>query len=151
MDKAYPLHAGARSALNITAVLCCLLIVGIPLGVWILVRARAARVALSDAGLSATNVFSSTAYGWGDVARLGLLKVAVVTGGGLGGALARQKVGGDEATHIVARTGDGKLHAFMASSYENLQDIIDEVGRRAGKPFETLTPGALGVGSAKWP
>jgi hypothetical protein len=30
MDKSYPLHAGARSALNITAVLCCLLIVGIP-------------------------------------------------------------------------------------------------------------------------
>jgi hypothetical protein len=151
MDKSYPLHAGARSALNITAVLCCLLIVGIPLGVWIFVRARSARVALTDEGASATNVFSSTAFAWRDVARLGLLKVAVVTGGGMGGALARQKVGGDEATHIVARTNDGKLHSFMASSYESLQEMIDEVGRRAGKPFETLTPGALGVGSAKWP
>jgi hypothetical protein len=39
----------------------------------------------------------------------------------------------------------------MASSYENLPEIIEEVGRRAGKPFETLTAGALGVGSAKWP
>src|SRR5688500_17523507 len=155
MDKEYPLHQGARTANRITGALCCLLIVAIPLGIWIFVRAAAARVWLKGDALKATNVFSSTGFAYRDVARLGLLKVAVVTGSGagaaIGGALARQKVGGDVATHVVAKTTDGKLHSVLVSSYENMQEIIDELGERIGKPIETLTPGALGVGSAKWP
>ena len=151
MDKSYPLHEGARSALRITGVLCCLLVIGIPLGIWLFVRAGKARVALTDEGLSATNAFASTAFAWRDVARLGLLKIAIVTGGGMGGALARQRVGGDEATHVVVRLADGKLRSFMVSAYENMAEIVDVVERRTGKPCEALTPGALGVGSAKWP
>jgi hypothetical protein len=156
MDKEYPLHKGARSALNITGVLCCLLVVGIPLGIWIFVRAAAARVFLRADELKATNVFSSTGFAYRDVARLGTLRVAVVSGGGgaggaIGGALARQKVGGDHATHLVAKLADGKTRSVLVSSYENMQEIVDEVAARTGKPLETLTAGALGVGSAKGP
>jgi hypothetical protein len=151
MDKEYPLHKGARSALNVTGVLCCLLVVGIPLGVWIFVRSAAARVKLGVDGLSASNVFSSAHWAWRDVARLGVLRVQVVTGGGVGGALAKQKVGGDYATHLVAKMADGKTRSFMVSMYEDMDAILQEAGQRAGKPLETLEAGMLGVGSAKWP
>lgn len=151
MDKQYPLHKGARSALNVTGVLCCLLIIGIPLGIWIFMRVKSARVWLADDALKVTNVFSSAGFAYRDVARIGVLRLPVVTGGGIGGALARQKVGGDEAVHLVAKTSDGKQHAFMVSMYEDWQQVIDEVGVRVGKPLETLVGGALGVGSAKWP
>jgi hypothetical protein len=155
VDKQYPLHKGARSALNITGVLCCVLVVGIPLGIWIFFRAASARVLLKADELEATNAFSSTGFAYRDVARLGLLKVRVVSpggaGGAIGGALARQRVGGDEATHIVVRTSDGKNRGFVVSSYENMQEIIDEVGQRVGKPYETVEAGALGIHNAKWP
>jgi hypothetical protein len=151
MDKEYRLHSGARSANTVVGVLCCLLVVGIPLGIWVFVRAAAARVKLGAEGLSAANVFASTNWAWRDVERLGVLRVQVVTGGGIGGALARQKVGGDHATHLVAKTKDGKTRSFMVSMYENMDEILGEAERRAGKPLETLEAGMLGVGSAKWP
>jgi hypothetical protein len=85
------------------------------------------------------------------VARLGLLKIAVVTGGGLGGALARQRVGGDEATHVGRahhRRQAAQLHGLGLRGHGRL---IDEVERRSGKPCEALTAGALGVGQRQVP
>lgn len=151
MSSDYPLTKGARVALYVMAVLLCVLILTIPIAIWVFFRARSARVSLTATGVKATNAFMSTSFDYSDVARLGLLKVAVVKRAGAAGALARQRVGGDEATHIIVKTNDGRNRSFMVSSYERFQDIIDEVGRRVGKPYETVLAGAGGVFGAKWP
>lgn len=151
MNADYPLHKGARVALYVMAVLLCVLIVTIPIAIWVFYRVGTARVSLTPTGVKASNAFISTSFEYSDVARLGLLKVAVVKGGGVAGALAKQRVGGNEATHLIVKTNDGKNRSFMVSSYDRFQDIIDEVGRRVGKPYETLVAGVGGVFGAKWP
>jgi hypothetical protein len=151
MSKHFRLTPGARTSMLVVAVLCCLLVVAIPLGLWIFYRLAKARVTLTPEGLEAINVFSSTRYAYADVARLGMFTVAVARGGGAAGALARDKTGGDEATHLIVQTKDGRNHSFMVSSYENAQEILDEVEQRLDRPYEAVVAGAGGAIGAKWP
>jgi hypothetical protein len=149
MATDYPFHKGARSAYNVTGVLCCLLVVGIPLGIWIFMRAAAARVTLTGTGLEAKGVFSTRKIEFADIDRLGMLKVPI-TAPGIGGALARQKVGGGDGIHLVARTKDGTNWNFLASMYEGMDDIFNAVSSATGKPVEPVTAGLMGVSSTKW-
>jgi hypothetical protein len=151
MSKEFRLTPGARTSMIVVAVLCCVLIVAIPVGIWIFYRLAKARVILTPEGLEAINVFSSTRYAYADVARLGMFTVAVASGGGAAGALAREKTGGNEATHLIVQTKDGRNHSFMVSSYENFQEILDEVEQRLDRPYEAVVPGAGGAIGAKWP
>ena len=80
-----------------------------------------------------------------------MFTVAVARGGGAAGALAREKTGGDEATHLIVQTKDGRNHSFMVSSYENFQEILDEVEQRLDRPYEAVVAGAGGAFGAKWP
>ena len=149
--KEYPLTKGAKSAMVFVAVLLILLVVTIPITVFIFWRLSKAKVVITPDGLTATNVFSSTRFDFADVARLGTFSVAVAKGGGVAGAMAREKTGGDEALHLIVQTKDGKNHSFMVSSYENSQDILDQVEQRLNKPYENVTAGAAGAFNAKWP
>jgi|CXWL01.1.fsa_nt_gi hypothetical protein len=152
MNAEYPMQKGARVALYVAGGLCCLLIVAIPLGIWMIVRAAKAKVYLTASGVRATNVFSTTRFDYSEVARFGLCQVALAKNQGLAGGLAQARVGGNVATHLIVQTKADKNRSFMVSSYESSQDIIDEVGRRLGMPCETVTPGAAGgIYSAKWP
>jgi hypothetical protein len=152
MAKEFPLIPGARTAMIVVGVLLCLLVFTIPLGIWVFWRLSKAKVVLTPEGLVARNVFSTTQFAYGDVARLGLMQVEVTTQGGMAGALARDKVGGDGgALHLIVQTTDGRNRSFMVSSYQNAQDILDEVEQRVGKGYEVVTPGAAGAIGAKWP
>jgi hypothetical protein len=151
MAKQFPLTSGARTAMIVVGVLCCLLVFALPIGIWVFYRLGKAKVTLTPEGLEAVNVFSGTRYAWTDVERLGLMQVAVAKGGGVAGAMAREKTGGDAATHLIVRTKAGDNRSFMVSSYENMLDILDEVEQRVGKPYETVEPGAAGAMGAKWP
>lgn len=150
MIKQYPLSSGARTAMIIVGVLCCLLVVAIPIGIWVFYRLGKAKVTLSPEGLEAVNVFSSTRYAWTEVERLGTVQIAVVKGGGMAGAMAREK-SGDAATHLIVKTTSGDNRSFMVSSYDEWQDILDQVEQRVGKPYEVVTPSAVGLAGAKWP
>ena len=149
--KEFPLTKGAKSAMVFVAVLLILLVVTIPITIFIFWRLSKAKVVITPEGLTATNVFSSTRFDFADVARLGTFSVAVAKGGGVAGAMAREKTGGDEALHLIVQTKDGKNHSFMVSSYENSQDILDQVEQRLNKPYENVTAGAAGAFNAKWP
>jgi hypothetical protein len=151
MSKQYPLAKGARTAMLVVGVLCCLLVVALPVGLWIFYRLSKARVVLAPEGLEAINIFSTTRFAYADVARLGMFEVAMAKGGGAAGALGREKAGGDAATHLIVQTKDGKNHSFMVSSYENPQIILDEVEQRLDRPYEAVVPGAAGAFGAKWP
>jgi len=151
MNREFRLTPGARTAMVVVGVLCCLLVFALPVGLWVFYRLSKAKVTLTPDGLSAVNVFSSTRFAYADVARLGTFEVAVAKGGGAAGALAREKTGGDAALHLVVQTKDGKNRSFMVSSYENMQDILDEVEQRLERPYEAVTPGAAGAFNLKWP
>ena len=151
MAKEFRLTPGARTAMIVVGVLCCLLVFALPVGLWVFYRLSKAKVTLTSEGLSAVNIFSSTRFDYADVARLGTFQVAVAKGGGVAGALAREKSGGDAATHLIVQTKDGKNRSFMVSGYENAQEILDEVEQRLERPYEEVTPGAAGAFNARWP
>ena len=140
------LHPGARSALTVAAVLCMILIVGIPFGVWILIRVSGGKVSFDDRGLTA-RALGSLRVDFADVTRIGLLRVPIVARG-IGGALARKKVGGNEGINLCFQTRAGKTKKFLVSQFEHHEEIVAEAARRVGKPVETLKMGLI---SPSWP
>jgi hypothetical protein len=142
----YRFHSGARMALNVAGVLCLITIVGIPFGIWILMRVAGARVTLHDGGLEA-RALGTTRVDYADVTRFGVLRVPIIARG-IGGALARKKVGGDEGVNLCFQTRAGKTKKFIVSQYENWEELVAEVGRRVQKKPEELK---MGVWGPKWP
>jgi hypothetical protein len=145
MTKQFPLSKGARTAMVVVGVLLCLLVVFIPVGLFVFWRLSKAKVTLTPEGLEAVNVFSTTRFAYADVARVGTFEIAVAPGGGAAGALAREKTGGNAATHLIVQTKDGRNRSFMVSSYDDWQDILDQVEQRLERPFEVVVPGAAGA------
>src|SRR5262249_13120695 len=92
----YPLHKGAVSALTAAGVLLILLIVTAPFGIWIIYRARNGSVVLGETSIVARAI-GTVRIDLTQVDRIGIAKIPVVRGGGVGGgigaALARKKVG----------------------------------------------------------
>ena len=143
----YRFHSQGRLALMIVAVLLFCLVMPAPLALWVLWRRATGRVRLSDAELEAVELGSSTRIPWSDVARLGVLKAPVMARG-VGGMLARWRMGGPVATHLFFQTVKGKDRSVVVSSFERYEEIVAEAQKRAGKPLETMKQGLL---SAKWP
>jgi hypothetical protein len=142
----YPFHSGAKTALNVAAVLCMILIIAIPVGIWMLVRVAGAKVTLHAKGLTARGL-GTLNVDFADVQRFGLLRVPIIARG-IGGALARKKVGGDEALHLCFMTKAGKTRNFIVSQYERHDEIVAEVGRQLQMQPETVNMGVFGP---KWP
>jgi hypothetical protein len=146
MEKEFRLHKGARTALNIAAILCIVVVVAAPFGIWILVRVAGGRITLSDNGLVA-RALGTVQFLWKDVDRLGICLVPIVARG-IGGALARQKVGGDNGVNVCVILRGGKKRHFTISMYEDHQKAMEEISKAVGKPYEDLKMGMLGI---KWP
>jgi hypothetical protein len=145
-QSVFPMHGGAKTALVVVGVLLCLLIITIPVGIYIIIRVQGGRVELTRKALVARSI-GTVRIPLDDVARVGICKVAVV-GGGVGGALARKKVGGDEGVNLCVMDRRGKTRKFIASMYERHEELCAEVSSLTGKPLETVTLGAF---SLKWP
>jgi len=146
METEYRFHQGARIALYIVVGLCTFLVFAIPFAIWIAIRTAGGKVVLSPSGVVAKGLLT-TEFSYADVARLGRCKAPVLAKG-VGGALARQRVGGDNAIHVVVKLKDGKTRKFIASSYEKYEEIMAKISQGVGKPYEQLTMGAFGM---KWP
>lgn len=141
----YNFHSGAKSALTVVGVLLCVLIITIPLGIYIIIRASGGRVEVNQEGLVAKSI-GTKKFRFNEVNRLGVCH-APVQAGGIGGALARKKVGGDVGVNMCFMIGK-KTKVFIASMYENHQQMLDQVSQILGKPVEEVTIGALRL---KWP
>jgi len=141
----YNLHQGATSALTIVGVLLCILIITIPVGIYIIVRVRGGRVEVTQEGLVAKAI-GTKKFRFSEVNRLGVCHAPVIARG-IGGALARKKVGGDEGINMCFMIGK-KTKVFIASMYENHQQMFDQVSQILGKPVEEVKIGALRL---KWP
>lgn len=145
-ETVYPFHQGARTALIVVGVLLIFLIVTIPFAIYVFIRVRGGKVVVTKQGLTAT-ALGSERWSFDDVARLGVLKVPIVARG-VGGALARAKVGGDHGVNLVIRTKAGKDKKFIVSQYANWQEIIERVKQSVPVPCEEIQ---MGMFSWKWP
>jgi hypothetical protein len=142
----YRFHKGARTALTIAGVLCLLLIVAAPIGIWILMRVRSAKVSISPSEIRASALVT-TVINLHDIQRIGVCMIPVPAAG-IGGIIARMKVGGSHAANICVMTQAGKTKKFIASQYENWEQMRDQIAGLAGKPMETIPMGLMGI---KWP
>src|SRR5262249_36206813 len=109
-------HAGARGALNIAAVLLLLLVVTIPISIRIFVPVAGGRVDITGSELYARALFTKR-WSLDKIRRIGVLAVPIYARG-IGGVLARRKVGGPNAIHLCFMDDRGKKSSFIVSMYE---------------------------------
>lgn len=145
-ETVYPLHKGARTALIVVGVLLCVLCVTIPAGVYVFFRVKTAGARLRRTGLTVRGL-GTTSVEFGDVERLGLLRVPIVAKG-VGGALAKQRVGGEVGTNLVVRTRAGKDQRILISQYEKWEELVEEVKKSVQVPCEDIQMGLI---TWKWP
>jgi hypothetical protein len=145
-NREFPLHKGARSALRIAGILCILIVMAAPFGIWIIWRVANGKISLTKTGLVAS-ALGSTAFEFAEVQRIGICMVPIVARG-IGGALARQKVGGDAGTNICVILKSGKKKQLTISMYEDYKTAMELISTGVGQPYEELQMGVFGV---KWP
>jgi len=143
--KVYVMHKGARSALKIAAFLVMLLVITLPLGIWWFIKVGGARVELRPDTIQANGLTNMTVP-VADIQRVGILRVPIVAKG-LGASLAKAKVGGNEGVNLCMQLRNGKTKKFVASMYENYEDIFTSVSELTGLEMETLKMGMMGP---KW-
>jgi hypothetical protein len=147
MDEVvYPMHKGARTALIVTSVLLMVLCVTIPVGIYFLYRVQTAGARLRRTGLTVRSL-GTFEVEFDQIARLGLLESPIVAKG-VGGALAKARVGGDVATNLVVRTKDGKDKRVIISQYDKWDELVEQVKKSVPVPCESLK---MGLVTWKWP
>lgn len=81
----YPLKPGWRKFQKFAAVLTCLLVITLPLGIWLWIAANKAHVAIGEEGF-ALKMFGTKSWAWRDVESFTPVKLgAAAMGGGLVG------------------------------------------------------------------
>lgn len=141
----FRMHAGARTAMNIVGGLLVLLFVTIPFAIYVFVRTAGARIEIAGDELIFRNL-TSKRWKLSSLRRLGVLSVPVYARG-LGGVLARKKVGGDHAIHLCAIDERGKKMNLLISMYERHPEIVQQVAQLTRLPVEEVKSGAFGP---KW-
>src|SRR5262249_48273292 len=121
----FRLHPGARGALNVVGGLLILLVVTIPFAIWIFIRTAGAKIEITADELLFKNLVSKR-WRLASLRRIGVLSVPVIARG-IGGALARRKVGGNQAIHLCAIDDRGKKLNVLVSMFERFPDIINHV------------------------
>jgi hypothetical protein len=139
-------HGGARGALTIVGILLVFLVVTIPVSVWIFIRSAMGRIEIAGSQLIARGLFTKR-WDLTRIRRLGVLSVPVYARG-IGGVLARRKVGGNHAIHLCTIDDRKKKSTVLVSMYERYPDIINQVSMMTRLPVEELKVGAFGP---KWP
>ncbi len=86
--RIFYVKSGWRNMQIFAGVLCCILVLTIPLGIWIIVRARKARMGLTEEGFAFTYL-TTIAYRWSDIESFTLTGMSGnMFGGGLVGVAA---------------------------------------------------------------
>lgn len=88
----YPMKDGWKKAQTFAGALCCLLVLTIPLGVWIIMRARKAGIGINEEGF-AFRYLTTVAFRWDEVESITLSNLSGAEfGGGLVGMAAASAV-----------------------------------------------------------
>lgn len=143
----HPLHPGARKLYRLFGIVFCFLIVSIPIGVFFLWRATAARVTVGDHEVTASDLFGTRRFALSGVRKIGLFRAPLLARG-LALTLAEMRVGGAEAIHLCLQYADGKTKRFMVSKYDHSEQIVAEVSRICRLPVGDVV--MKGLGRLEW-
>jgi hypothetical protein len=152
----FKMKSGWRKAMYFAGVLSCLPIITIPFGIWIILMARRACVAVADRGFVVRS-FTTNAYAYEDIERFTPMGLHMhVSGGGLVGALAGAAVGA--AIEVKTEGVKGPIQfkvkgkwvplQIPAHTCENSMAMVQAIEQRSGHAI--LAPAAPPPGAA-WP
>ncbi len=122
-------------------VLCCLLVITLPLGIWIIMRAKNARAGLTPEGFAFTYL-TVVAYRWSDIESFSVGDMgASMYGGGLIGLAAasavKKKTQGLKGPLYFKIKGKKRNHMIPAHTIENSLEMAMEMERLSGISFLT--------------
>lgn len=138
----HKMRPGAKRLHIILGIFCCLFVIPLPIGIFMLLKAFRTRVETDETELRAYGALGSSVLRRADVARVGLLRIPVRK------AIGQVAAGGAEGINLVWIDVGGKKGRALLSQVEGTDEILARVPAIAGKPLETCTLGAFGP---KWP
>ncbi len=135
----YPLKGSWRGMQIFAGVLCCLLVVTIPLGVWIIISARKAGAGFTEEGFG-YRYLNTIAGRWEDVESVTLSSMSGAEfGGGLVGLAAasavKARTTGLKGPLLVKLRGKRMPVMIPAHMIENSLEMALEVQRLSGRSF----------------
>ncbi len=135
-NQTYKLKQSWRRFMKFAGVLCCLLIITIPLGIWFFIAAGKAKIALGQEGF-AVRLLGTKAYAWRDIEALtpGQLGAHAMGGGLVGLALASAVSARSEGLRgpLFLKLKDRKLpHLIPAHQIENSVAMARQMERLSG-------------------
>ena len=143
LGEVYPIKPGWRKAQYFAAVLTCLLIFTLPLGIWMILCIRRAHAGTTPDGFY-SRMYGTNAARWSDIEglRLGRMNIRV-QGGGLVGALAGAAITAAVEKRTIGLNGPieyklkGKRmwRAFPAHLFQNSVDLALRAESQTGIRF----------------
>ena len=137
--RIYPMRAGWRRAQIFAGVCCCILIITIPLGIWIIARARKACVGLTEEGF-AFRYLTTVAHRWSDIESFSLTTMnASMYGGGLAGmavaSMVAKRTEGLRGPLQFKLRGKKMPRMIPAHTIENSLEMARQMEQLSGLPI----------------
>lgn len=138
-NRFYPMKSGWRRAQYFAGFLCCLLVVGIPLGIWIFVRAAKAGVGVTQEGF-AFRYLTTVSAGWAEVESITAsgMSGAAFGGGLLGAATAaavKAKTKGLKGPLTIKLRDKRMAKTIPAQMIDSSMEMAREMERLSGMEF----------------
>jgi len=144
-QQSYRLKASWRKLMIFAGVLCCILVILLPLGIWIIVAAGKARLAIGEQGF-AFKLYGTRTYAWQDIEAItpGALGASAMGGGLVGVALASAVSARSEGLRgplFIKLKGHKWPGQIPAHQIEGSVAMAREMERRSGLTIFPPEPG----------
>lgn len=124
---------------TVAMVLCVALVITIPIAIFLFVKTRSAKIAFDGSGFTVSGIGPTRRWEFGALQRVGTMTVHVV-----GNPIFALINGGSTATHLLARTKEGKKLSCILSRFERSGEILERVQQATGLPLEPIKAGFTG-------
>jgi hypothetical protein len=145
--RIFTVKSGWRKLQIFAGILCCILIITIPLGIWIIIKAKKARMGLTEEGFAFTYL-TTVAHRWSEIESFTIGSInAAAFGGGLVGIAAAAAV--KKRTEGLKGPIHVKLHGkkipkiIPAHTIENSMEMARQMEALSGIPFLPVGPGEV--------
>ena len=137
--RIFRMKSGWRKMQMFAGILCCLLILTIPLGIWIIIRAKNARMGITEEGFAFTYL-TTVAYRWSDIESFSLSGMSsAMFGGGLVGvataAVVQKKTEGLKGPLRFTLKGKRSFKMIPAHTIENSLEMARQMELLSGLPI----------------
>jgi len=145
--RIFPVKDGWRRLQIFAGILCCLLIITIPLGIWIIIKAKKARMGITEEGFAFTYL-TTVAHRWSEIESFSIGNMDAATfGGGLVGlataAAVKKKTEGLKGPIHVKLHGKKIPKIIPAHTIENSMEMARQMETLSGISFLPAGPGEV--------